>query len=225
MAKYPAEVFGNPVRSAPGRFKNARKKYWCPFVDDKCNKQSRLIKYPMGVCSVRYGDETIALCPRRFLQANTVFKDIADHHFKTTNDLVVFSEIGLSQTGTFDFVMVKHRPFSSEIEDFVVVEFQTGQTTGTGQLVKGLKEAIKGEDIHGRNYGFGLNLADIWKRSFTQILNKGIVLENWGHKIFWVIQEPVYRDFLNRYNLSGMGYDDKHTTVFAIYDLRQDTDK
>jgi len=121
--------------------------------------------------------------------------------------------------------MVKHRPFSSEIEDFIVIEFQTGQTTGTGQLVKGLKDFIKGEDIHGRSYGFGLNLADIWKRSFTQILNKGIVLENWGHKIFWVIQEPVYQDFLDRYNLGGMAYDDKHTTVFVIYDLRQNPDK
>lgn len=225
MAKHPSEVFGNPIRSAQAQVKKARNKYWCPFADAKCNKQSRLIRYPMGVCSVRYGDNTIALCPRRFLQANTVFKDIADHYFKTRNDLVVFSEVGLSQTGTFDFVMVKHRPFSSEIEDFIVIEFQTGQTTGTGQLVKGLKDFIKGEDIHGRSYGFGLNLADIWKRSFTQILNKGIVLENWGHKIFWVIQEPVYQDFLDRYNLGGMAYDDKHTTVFVIYDLRQDPDK
>ena len=67
------------------------------------------------------------------MQDNTVFKDIAEHHFKTRNDLVVFSEIGLSQTGTFDFVMVRHKPLSSEIEDFVVIEFQTGQTTGTGE--------------------------------------------------------------------------------------------
>lgn len=226
MAKYPAEVFGNPIPSAPGQVKKARNnKYWCPFAEDKCNKQSRLIKYPMGICSVRYGDDTIALCPRRFLQANTVFKNIADHYFKTRNDLVVFTEIGLPQVGTFDFVMVKHRPFSSEIEDFVVIEFQTGQTTGTGKLVEGLKDFMKGEDLQGRSYGFGLNLADIWKRSFTQILNKGIVLENWGHKIFWVVQEPVYQDFLNRYNLNGMAYDDKHTTVFVIYDLRQNPDK
>ena len=65
---------------------------------------------------------------------------------------------------------------------------------------------LAGEDIQGKNYGFGLNLADIWKRSFTQILNKGIVLENWGHKIYWVVQEPVYQYFMNRYNLNGMTY-------------------
>jgi hypothetical protein len=221
MAKHPAEIFGYPFKAVSVLPKRGRKRYWCPFADDKCNKQSRLIKYPMGVCSVRYGDNTVALCPRRFLQNNIVFKDIADHHFTTRNDLVVFSEIGLSQTGTFDYVMVKHKPFSSDISDFVAVEFQTGQTTGTGQLVQGLKDCMKGEDIEGNSYGFGLNLADIWKRSFTQILNKGIVLENWGHKIYWVVQEPVYQDFLNRYNLNGMAYNDEHSTVFVIYDIRQ----
>ena len=215
-------MFGYSFRAASDLPKKGRKKYWCPLADDKCNKQSRLIKYPMGVCSVQYGDNTVALCPRRFLQNNIVFKDIADHYFKTRNDLVVFSEIGLAQTGTLDYVMVKHKPFSSKIEDFVVIEFQTGQTTGTGQLVKGLKDCLAGEDIEGRSYGFGLNFADIWKRSFTQILNKGIVLENWGHKIYWVVQEPVFQDFLNRYNLNGMIYNDGHTTVFAIYDLSSD---
>ena len=206
MAKHPAEVFGYPIKAVSELPEKGSKRYWCPFAENKCNKQSRLIRYPMGVCSVRYGNSIVALCPRRFLQDNIVFKNIADHYFKTRNDLVVFSEIGLPHTGTFDYVMVKHKPFSSDIEDFIVIEFQTGQTTGTGQLVQGLKDCLKGENVEGKSYGFGLNLADIWKRSFTQILNKGIVMENWGHKIFWVIQEPVYQNFLNRYNLNGMAY-------------------
>jgi hypothetical protein len=63
-------------------------------------------------------------------------------------------------------------------------------------------------------------MADIWKRSFTQILNKGIVLEKWGHKIYWVVQEPVYQNLLDRYNLNRMRYNKEHSTVFAIYDLR-----
>ncbi len=46
-----------------------------------------------------------------------------------------------------------------------------------------------------------------------------------GHKKYWVVQEPVYQDFLNRYNLNDMHYHDECTTVFAIYDLRQDSEK
>ncbi|MBW2308253.1 MAG: hypothetical protein JRG73_15105 [Deltaproteobacteria bacterium] len=225
MAKHPAELFGYPLEVASDEAKLARNKYWCPFVDQKCNKQSRLINYPMGVCSVHYGDRIIALSPRRFLQDKFIFKDIADQYFKTRNNLLVFKEIGVPNIGTFDYVMVKHKALSSEIEDFVVIEFQTAQTTGTGQLVQALKDGMEGQDIKGRNYGFGLNLADIWKRSFTQILNKGIVLENWGNRIYWVIQEAVYQNFLDRYNLNEMGYNQSHKTVFAVYDIKEQKDK
>jgi len=155
------------------------------------------------------------------LQDSTVFKDIADHYFHSRSDLLVFSEVGLRGVGTFDYVMVKHKPLSSEIEDFILIEFQTGQTTGTGKLVKALQDFMRGKDVGGENYEFGLNLADIWKRSFTQILNKGIVLEHWGQKIYWVVQEPVYQDLLHRYNLNAMTFNPKHRIVFAIYDLRR----
>jgi hypothetical protein len=220
VAKHPAEVFGYPIGARSAKAKEARRRYWCPFVNAKCNKQSRLLQYPMGVCSVQYGNEVIALSPRRFMQDNAVFKDIADYHFKTRNDLLLFSEVGLAGTGNFDFVMVKHKPLSSDIEDFVIIELQTGQTTSTGKLVQALKDCLAGKNVKGKSYAFGLNMADIWKRSFTQILNKGIVLEKWGHKIYWVVQEPVYQNLLGRYNLNGMTYDKAHSTVFAIYDLK-----
>lgn len=174
----------------------------------------------MGVCSVQYGDNVIALSPRRFLQRNIVFENIADHHFNTRNNLVVFKEVNLKRIGNFDFVMVKHKPLSTEIEDFIVIELQTAQTTSTGRLVEALKEYLRGENLAEKTYGFGLNQADIWKRTFTQILNKGIVLERWGHKIYWVVQEPIYQDFLKRYRLTEMKYDKQQGIVFAIYDLR-----
>ena len=66
MAKHPAEVFGYPLGLVSSLPKKGHKKHWCPFADNKCNKQSRLIRYPMGVCSVQYGDETIALVPGDF---------------------------------------------------------------------------------------------------------------------------------------------------------------
>jgi hypothetical protein len=154
------------------------------------------------------------------LQDNSVFMDIADHYFNTRNDLLIFSEVVLTDIGTFDYVMVKHKPLSNDIEDFVIIEFQTGQTTGTGELINALKDFMKKKTVEGKSYNFGLNLADIWKRSFTQILNKGIVLEHWGHKIYWVVQEPVYQDLLDRYNLNGMKYNQDNKTVFMIYDMK-----
>lgn len=226
--RHPAEVFGHPIDLESEEAQRDRTNYRCPFVDSMCNKRSRLIDYPMGVCSVRYGEEIIALSPRRFLQDNVVFYDIADRYFKTRRDLMVFPEVsipGARSLGVFDYVMVKHRPLSSEIDDFVAIELQTAQTTGTGSLVEALERFMQGEAIEGASYGFGLNLADIWKRTFIQILTKGIVMQRWGHKIYWVVQEPVYQDFLDRYNLHGMTYSQGENTVFAIYDLRRQADE
>jgi hypothetical protein len=225
MAKHPAEVFGYPIWVNTTEAQTARDRHHCPFANKTCDKKTRLIDYSMGVCSVQYGENIIALSPNRFLQDNIVFYDIADHHFNDRNNLLVFSEVGLRRTGNFDFVMVRHRPLSSEIEDFVVIEFQTGQTTSTGRLVDALRDFMGGNNVEGETYNFGLNMADIWKRSFTQILNKGIVLENWGHKIYWVVQEPIYQNLIDRYNLHGMRYLEDHSTRFAIYDLRREDNK
>ena len=50
-------------------------------------------------------------------------------------------------------------------------------------------------------------------------------MQKWGHKIYWVFQEPVYLDFLHRYNFGDMNYNAEHTTVFAIHDLRKGSEK
>ena len=225
MAKHPAEVFGYPVWLDTAEARASRKRQYCPFNNKECDKKSRLIKYSMGVCSVQFGKNVIALSPNRFLQNNIVFHDIADHYFKDRSNLMVFREVGLKGIGNFDFIMLKHKPLSSEIEDFIAIEFQTGQTTSTGNLVNALKDFMSGKDVNGKTYNFGLNMADIWKRTFTQILNKGIVMENWQHEIYWVIQEPVYQNFLDSYNLNGMGYNEGHSTKFAIYDLQLKDEK
>jgi hypothetical protein len=220
MERYPSEIFGHPhyTRSAAADADRAR--HWCPFVDKICYKQSRLIDYPFGVCAAHLGHEEIALCPRRFLDRHTVFADIAQHHFKTTSDILVFPEIRLPQGGNFDFIMLKHEPMSAKIVDFVAIEFQTGQTSSTGGLVQGFTDFMAGQSMAYTNYSFGLNTYDIWKRTFTQVLNKGVIMENWGHKVFWIVQEPIYRNFETRYNLQDIGYSDKHATIFALYDLK-----
>jgi hypothetical protein len=219
MIKHPAEIFGYYFEDRSERAKISRDQHWCPFANDQCNKQSRLIDFPMGVCSIKYGNEIIAVCPRRFLQNRIIFRNIAEHYFNTVDNILLFAEVGLKRVGNFDFILVKHKPLSCDVEDFVIVEFQTGQTTSTGKLVEAYTDYLAGKDIRNTSYNFGMNLADIWKRTFTQILNKGIVLEHWGNKAYWVVQEPVYQNFLNRYNLNGMGFNEKYNTVFFIYDI------
>src|SRR3989304_811796 len=118
MAKYPSEIFGYPRSNTTSKAVEAREKHWCPFVDKVCYKQSRLIDFPFGVCSAHFKGDEVALCPRRFLDRHTVFTHIARIHFNTTSNIRVFPEIRLSDVGSFDFVMLRHKPLSAEIEDF-----------------------------------------------------------------------------------------------------------
>jgi len=215
---YPAEVFGFPVTNRSVEAQAIRERFWCPFADGVCNKKSRLIDYPMGVCSVQVGENTVATCPRRFLQAHTVFRDIALDYFGSTGDLLLFREVGLKGVGSFDYVLVHHKPMSSEIDGFVVVEFQTDQTTSTGKLIDALNDFQSGKDVTGKNYGFGMNTYDTLKRSYTQILNKGVVMEQWEQRIYWVFQSPVFDNLSRRYQPKFSDGSDR-TNVFAVYDL------
>ena len=215
MYKYPAEIFGLPSSNVDAILASMKQDRYCPFMDQQCTKTN-------GICSVYSQEQTVAICPNRFLESNKVFKKIADDYFGSENNLLVFNEVysGNRALGSFDFVIVKHRPLSNAIVDFVVVEFQTVDTTMTGELNRALADFQAGIDVTQGNYKFGLNWANVWKRCFIQILNKGRVLEQWGNKAYWVAQEPAYQHFVDSYGLAGgLHQGDTGTTVFDIYDL------
>jgi len=66
---------------------------------------------------------------------------------------------------------------------------------------------------------------DTIKRSMTQMLNKGIVCETWGTKCYWVIQEYIYLNLINRYGLKKEGYEPEHASRFALYNLVPQVDR
>jgi len=70
-----------------------------------------------------------------------------------------------------------------------------------------------------------MNTYDTIKRSMTQLLNKGIVYEAWDIKCYWVIQDYIYANLVNRYGLKQEGYLPEHASRFALYDLVQEGDR
>ena len=44
LAKRPAEIFGYPIGNQSDAAQDARRKHWCPFQENQCDKK-------MGVCS------------------------------------------------------------------------------------------------------------------------------------------------------------------------------
>lgn len=218
---YPAEIFGFPVENKSKEAKQVRKRNLCSFSNkDRCSKQSRLLTYPMGVCSTWWPNNSpIAICPKRLLQDKIIFINAAKHVFGDTDNVLLFSEVKLKRIGTFDFVLVKHKPISDEIEDFCVVEFQTDSTTGTGKLVRAIEDYIQDKDITKNSYAFGMNTYNTIKLSFIQMLNKGQVFEVWNKKIIWAVQKYVYENMVDRFGLQGMKFNKNDANLFFIYDI------
>lgn len=216
-AHYPVEIFGYPYNCTSSEAQKSRSKYWCPFTAEQCSKQSRLLSYPMGVCSVLHMGSKIAICPARFRQDKTVFIDVCTEVFGTINNVLLFPEIGLTSVGTFDFVLVKHEPIGSKVEDFCIVEFQTDSTTSTGQLVKALKDFMNGIDVSARRYNYGMNTYNTLKLAYIQMLYKGQVLENWNKNIVWICQEYVFDNMVQRFHLSNLKYNVNSSTHFFVY--------
>ncbi|NLX41803.1 MAG: hypothetical protein GXY75_07930 [Bacteroidales bacterium] len=214
----PNEIFTYPLTNKSELAQKAINDYNCRFLNKMCDKQSRLINYPMGVCSVNHGESKPIICPNRFLEDNIVFINICKSAFGTTDNILLFKEVKLDDVGTFDFVLVKHRPISSQIEDFCIVEFQSDSTTGTGKLVIALEDFMANKDTN-KSYGFGMNTYNTIKLSYIQMLIKGQVMESWNKKIFWVMQDFVYDNMVNRFNLVDLDYDEKDKTHYHIYDL------
>ena len=226
----PAEIFGYPIWDNSRMAEDARRRRVCPFLRRTCSKKSRLIDFPFGVCSAEYGGQIRSVCPHRFLEQGSlsnvsmVFEEVALNYFGDFNNIVIFSEVRLPSVGSIDFVLVRHKPMQPEVDDFVSVEFQSDSTTSTGQLVQGMRDFVDGHDIQSRSYRFGMNTYDSLKRTMTQLMNKGIVYESWGTKCYWVIQEYLYDNLVNRYGFKPEGFSDHDASRFALYNIVQEGD-
>lgn len=221
----PAEIFGYPIWNQSKEAQDVRGQHWCPFLDRRCVKKSRLIDFPFGVCSAEHSGRVHTICPNRFEEQGSiegisrVLEDIALHYFGDFNNTVVFSEVKLPNVGNIDYVLVRHKPMKPEVEDFVSVEFQSDSTTSTGGLVKGIRDFFQGRDLESQSYKFGMNTYDSIKRAMTQLMNKGIVYETWDTKCYWVIQEYIYANLVSRYGFKIDGFSPEHASRFALYNL------
>ena len=214
----PNEIFTYPINNDTIEAQNSVNNYECRFIGKTCDKQSRTINYPMGVCSVNHGKNKPIICPHRFLEDNIVFKNICESAFGTTNNVLLFKEVKLNAVGAFDFVLVKHKPISSKVEDFCIVEFQSDSTTGTGSLVNALKDFMDGKEYN-KSYGFGMNTYNTIKLSYMQMLIKGQVMESWNKNIYWVMQNFVFDNMVKRFNLIDLETTESLNTHYHIYDL------
>jgi len=225
--KIASEIFGYPIehyKLNPNLMKEIEKGgFISPFTKKKNGKQTRLLKIPMGVDSVYWNDTPVIIDPNRFLQDETIFKDVAIKFWGSDENVIKLPEVKLKNVGSFDFVMVKHKKLSYEIEDFIILEIQSDSTTGTGALVKNLNDLYTKEANNlESSYPFGMNTYNTIKLSFMQMLIKGMVAEKWDKNVCWVMQDFVFQNMLNRFDIANNDFDnEKHTHYFTYNMLRK----
>lgn len=210
------ELFGQNIESIDTNYVISSS-YKCPYLNSTCTKQSRLIRYPLGTCSVKFNSSDVIICPSRFLQNETIFSDIAMTFFDTINNTVIFPEVGVTGIGKFDYVLVKHPPLKAIVEDFVIIEIQSDSTTGTGALVQNVRDVFE-KGRFADNYKFGMNTYNTIKLSFIQMLMKGQLVEYWGKKIAWVMQDFVFGNMLSRFDLDRSNFDETLSSHFFLYE-------
>jgi hypothetical protein len=224
--KIAAEVFGRSI----SQFKDKsvvqqiiKEGYISPYTGKKFKKVSRLLDYPMGIDVVYWKGVPVIIDPDRFLQGDIVFKDIANRFIGGENNVIRISEVKLKKIGSFDFVLCKHEPLGNKINDFVITEIQSDSTTGTGKLVQNLKDIMeKGLQGSKSSYAFGMNTYNTIKLSFVQMLKKGLVAEGWNKNIVWVMQDFVFQNMLERFEIKENEFSKEKRTHYFIYSLVMD---
>lgn len=127
------EIFGQPAAKDGVNWTQIINEQKCVYLNKKCYKVRKSDPgTSIGTCAVLYGrdPEPIIICPTRLLERRQVFTDC--FHLLTThepgNELHIVSEVSIPG-GSVDYFLVSAK--NGKVKDFVGIEFQTLDTTGT----------------------------------------------------------------------------------------------
>jgi hypothetical protein len=195
FTRHPTEIFGYPFINKSATAQATREKQFCPFLDDECKKPRKSQpEVKIGVCTVGYKGNflkkitPVIVCPHRFRES-IVYDTIKELYFGDLPDgyqIKWASEVSCGVAGSIDFVAAKMK--EGEIKDFLCVEFQAAGTTGTPwPAVIDFKQT---GGFKQKTYKYGINWANEFvKTMMQQVYKKGMVVEHWGKKIVFVIQD------------------------------------
>jgi hypothetical protein len=168
-------------------------KQHCPFINKKCTKiRKSEPSISIGTCTVAYGKEnnSVIICPHRLLENRQIFLDcihlLALH--EPGNELHILPEISIPG-GSVDYVLVSAQ--NGQVKDFVGIELQTLDTTGS---IWGYRQAfLKSKGIRQQPFdedmAFGMNWKMTAKTTLIQMHHKIATFENLGKRFVLVLQD------------------------------------
>lgn len=191
------ELFGHSAGSKTAVWPKIVAEQRCPFINKRCYKVRKSDpRISIGSCTVMYGKEPepIIICPTRLIDRKQIFTDC--FHLLTThepgNELHIVSEVSIPG-GSVDFFLVSVK--DGKVKDFVGIELQTMDTTGTvwperQRLLKelGIPRADQAEDS---DKSFGMNWKMTAKTILVQMHHKVQTFEHVNKKLVLIVQDKL----------------------------------
>lgn len=203
-----SEFFGLNCKDTSLDFAAAMKKQTCPYTQRICTKMRKSDpNVKIGTCSVRYQNQDVIICPFRLLEHNQIFIDCL--HLLTMhepgNELYLVPEVQIPG-GHVDYFLVSTK--DKKIKDFIGIELQTMDTTGTvwPERQKFLKEKgieVSLADLNDKK-PFGMNWKMTLKTILIQMHHKSETFEHLNKHLVLIIQKPLYEHMKNDFNFEGI---------------------
>lgn len=191
------ELFGQSTIKTHSNWKAVLGSQQCIYTKKQCYKVRKSDpSTSIGTCTVSYGKDgkPVVICPTRLTEKGQIFADCL--HLLTThepgNELHVVSEVSIPG-GSVDYFLVSAR--GGKVKDFVGVEIQTLDTTGTvwPERQRFLKEVgvARNDKAESSQKPFGMNWKMTAKTILLQMHHKARTFEHINKKLALVIQDRL----------------------------------
>ncbi|MFI5201234.1 MAG: NotI family restriction endonuclease [Candidatus Kapaibacterium sp.] len=225
MSQGIAELFTISTAKKGVNWKKTAEKSHCAYLSRKCLKiRKSNPELSIGACSVNYRDNApVIICPHRLLEGKQIFADCL--HLLTLHQpgyrLHIVSEIALPG-GNVDYFLVSED--AGKVKDFVGIELQTLDTTGTTwpqrqKFLKAQGVKVSTKDASSSKT-FGMNWKMTAKTTLVQLHHKVNTFEHLNKKLVLVVQDCLLgymqREFsFSEFKPSKIG-DSMHIHSYAL---------
>lgn len=186
------ELFTESSRNLKVNWGTIVKKQYCNYLGKKCVKVRKSTPtISIGTCTVAYGknNDSIIICPHRLIENKQIFIDCI--HLLTLhepgNQLHIIPEVAIPG-GSVDYVLASVK--NGKVKDFVGIELQTMDTTGS---VWGCRQSfLHSKGVIEKNADdstFGMNWKMTAKTILVQMHHKVNTFETLSKHLVLVLQD------------------------------------
>lgn len=225
------EFYGLPADDKSIDWKRILKEQYCPFKGRVCSKTRKSSPdVSIGTCTVKYGktEGGVIICPFRLLERQQIFIDclhLLQFHVPG-NELHIVPEVAIPG-GSVDYFLVS-ATIERKVVDFVGIELQTMDTTGT--LWPERQKLLDELGLYHKSIpekAFGMNWKMTAKTILVQLHHKIETFENLNRHLVLVIQDCLLEYIKKEFDFSHISPDARigDSMQFHVYSLSNRDDK